>query len=43
MVISIDPETYDGIHPEMTTQGIVPQQELTTLNCQPSSVFCLFQ
>jgi hypothetical protein len=22
MVISIDPETYDGIHPEMTTQGM---------------------
>ena len=37
MVISVDPKTHEGIHPEMMTQGIVPQQELRTLNCQPSS------
>jgi hypothetical protein len=37
MVISNDPKTFEDIHPK-TTQGIVPQQELKTLNCQPSSV-----
>jgi hypothetical protein len=37
MVIDNDPETFEDILPK-TTQGIVPQQELKTLNCQPSSV-----
>jgi hypothetical protein len=36
-VIGNDPDTFEDLHPKMT-QGIVPQQELKTLNCQPSSV-----
>ena len=39
ITISDDPDTFCVIRPEMTTQGIVhPQQELRTLNCQPSNV-----
>ena len=37
ITISDDPDTFCVIRPEMTRTQVKPQQELRTLNCQPSS------